>query len=456
MLAEALKVTVLFVMKNHVYKCDGKIRKQRNGGPIGLELTGDLAQVMMIWYDEQLKERVSQAGHAIRLYTRYVDDITMALRNDWNKPEVEENSMDDSRALEKVKDIGNQIHGSIQLTGDAPSLHEDKKLPTLDLKIWAENRDNTPGSVIVHEFYAKEVSAKHITHARSAMPSATRRRILTQELVRELLRCSPLLEWEKVTTHMNAMMRRMQFSGYGQAYRTQILKSALSAYDSICEKDANGEVPMYRPKEWKRESREAEKRQRKENLFKKGGTETVIFVPNTPQSKLKNLYLDEIRKTGMNIKVVEGAGKSIKRILQKSDPFHTSDCVPPYTDNCPVCMSGNGKCRKEGVTYKITCDSCSEIYIGETADNAYTRGCQHAYALKTKSKDSVLHKHVQNAHSTDPPPTFSMAVTGIFSNDALLRQVTEGNAINNNSKHCMNSRAEWNHQSIPRIILADD
>ena len=183
----------------------------------------------------------------------------------------------------------------------------------------------------------------------------------------------------------------------------------------------------------------------------------MIFVPNTPKSELKKMYEEEVEKSQVKVKVVESAGKSIKSMLQKSDPSRTSDCQPPQKDECPVCLSGHRACRKEGVTYQIDCDSCNEVYVGETADNAHHRGKQHADRLSKKADDSVLWKHVRSKHATaDPPPVFSMKVTGVFRSDALLRQVTEGNLINKVSGTCMNSRSEWNHQSIPRIVLADD
>ena len=67
----------------------------------------------------------------------------------------------------------------------------------------------------------------------------------------------------------------------------------------------------------------------------------MIFVPNTPHSELKRRYVNEIRKAGLRVNVVEGVGKSIKSMLQRSDPFKSSDCVAPYADTCPVCMAGN-------------------------------------------------------------------------------------------------------------------
>lgn len=46
MLTEALKIVLLFIMKNHLYTFDNEIRLQSKGGPIGLELTGVLAQLL--------------------------------------------------------------------------------------------------------------------------------------------------------------------------------------------------------------------------------------------------------------------------------------------------------------------------------------------------------------------------------------------------------------------------
>ena len=52
MLAEALTIAVKFTMKNHLYKFNGTARQQKEGGPIGLGLTGDIAQILMVWWDE--------------------------------------------------------------------------------------------------------------------------------------------------------------------------------------------------------------------------------------------------------------------------------------------------------------------------------------------------------------------------------------------------------------------
>ena len=50
----ALHIAIKFVMNNHTYTFGNQIRKQSKGGPIGLDLTGAIAQIYMIWWAEEL------------------------------------------------------------------------------------------------------------------------------------------------------------------------------------------------------------------------------------------------------------------------------------------------------------------------------------------------------------------------------------------------------------------
>ena len=72
MFREALRIGLEVVMKNHVYRFDSCIRKQKSGGPIGLELTGNIAQVFMIWWDRVLKLRLHNLGIVVYMYKRYI------------------------------------------------------------------------------------------------------------------------------------------------------------------------------------------------------------------------------------------------------------------------------------------------------------------------------------------------------------------------------------------------
>ena len=78
MLREALRV-VLTVIMNHVFTFDNKISKQTKDGPIGLMLTGVLAQIFMIWWDKEFVARLDEMAIIMRMTKWYVDDINMAI-----------------------------------------------------------------------------------------------------------------------------------------------------------------------------------------------------------------------------------------------------------------------------------------------------------------------------------------------------------------------------------------
>ena len=93
---------------------------------------------------------------------------------------------------------------------------------------------------MLHEFFSKDVSSKCVIGARSAIPWNSKRTILTQEVLRILLKSCTDLPWETVVGHLEQMMARMQYSGYDKKFRIEVLRSALKAYESIQKLDASG------------------------------------------------------------------------------------------------------------------------------------------------------------------------------------------------------------------------
>ena len=260
-----------------------------------------------------------------------------------------------------------------------------------------------------------------------------------------MLRCSPELGWEAIVPHLDHTMLRMQYSGYSKQFRAETLKSAIKAYKEIMRKDSAGTQPMYRDKSWNKDVREIEKRRKKGGWFKKGGNESVIFIPTTPGSTLKKKYQAIIKKSKMKIKVVERAGTTLKQHLQRSNPLGDNKCLDK--NNCPICTGGKGgRCREEGINYGIVCEKCGAQYYGESARNGYTRGQEHMNELQRKSKQSVLWRHVSECHSEeDTPPDFTMKVSKVRRNDATLRQITEGVQISKTPPNSLiNNKQEWN------------
>ena len=177
----------------------------------------------------------------------------------------------------------------------------------------------------------------------------------------------------------------MQYSGYSKKFRYEVVDSALKAYRARKKADQEGERPLHRPKEWRKEEREPEKIEKKHSWYKRGGSESVMFVPATPNSQLQKKYQKEIERQGFKIKVVEKAGIAIKRLLQMSDPFKPRQCE---REDCPVCRTeGKGPCSRESVTYEIKCAGCNSVYVGETSRSAYTRGKEHSNRSAIKRND---------------------------------------------------------------------
>ena len=152
MFTEAMKIALSFIMKNHLYPFDHKIKLQLKGGPISLELTGVLAQLFMVCWDRQFRTKMDENGLRLRMYKRYVDDVNVVINapraglkfvesegkviQDESVAEQEQDIKADKRCMALVQKIGNSIHPSIELEVDYPSGHEDGKLPILDLKVW--------------------------------------------------------------------------------------------------------------------------------------------------------------------------------------------------------------------------------------------------------------------------------------------------------------------------------
>ncbi|KAL9967386.1 hypothetical protein ACROYT_G025597 [Oculina patagonica] len=187
---------------------------------------------------------------------RFVDGKVI---QDERVAELEKDVEADRRCMLLVQSIGNSIHSCIELEVDYPSQHGDGKLPILDLKVWVkkknrivESEQERPVSVVLHEFYYKDVSSRSVINARSALAWNCKRTILTQEVLRIFLNCSRELPWETVVAHVNHMMLRLQYSGYDRKFRTEVVRSALTAYNRLIELDASGETPLYRPREWRK------------------------------------------------------------------------------------------------------------------------------------------------------------------------------------------------------------
>ena len=490
MLREAMVIVLTVIMKNHVYNLNNILRRQKEGGAIGMDITGELAKVFMVWWDKEILKRMRSSAMDPALYKRYVDDINVAIDQvpegtvyvDGSvvKPQESESTQIDPVQLESgttssepdertfaiVQEMGNDIHTSIQLTKDVPSANEDSKVPILDLKCWTSQMTTEEGAAkyqILHEFYMKEVSSKSLIHREAALAIQSKRTILTQECLRVLKNCHEGVGWERISSHLSFFMARMQASGYDKEFRLQVLKSALNAFEEKKEESRTSGIPLNRPRSWRRMERRREREEKKKTWFQKNGVESVMFVPATPNEELRKMLQEKVDQAGVRIKVVEKSGTKMVRLLQKNDPFQKRACRD--AENCLVCNGGDeeegGYCRESGVTYKVKClapseedpdQICGEPYNGETDRNGYSRGVEHAEDLNHEREHSVLWRHCVDKHG-GVKQKFRMVIQDRSRNDPTKRQILEAVRIRRAGvNQILNGRSEWNGNRIPRLV----
>ena len=58
MCGKALETMLITCMNHHLYQFENTIRIQKEGGPIGLKLTGEIADCLMLDWDKKLLEKL--------------------------------------------------------------------------------------------------------------------------------------------------------------------------------------------------------------------------------------------------------------------------------------------------------------------------------------------------------------------------------------------------------------
>ena len=80
MLVEAVRVVLKTMLETHTYEFAGVTRRQTKGGAIGMELTGVLAQIFMVWWDRQFTMKLSIIEIRLKIHERYIDDSNLAAK----------------------------------------------------------------------------------------------------------------------------------------------------------------------------------------------------------------------------------------------------------------------------------------------------------------------------------------------------------------------------------------
>ena len=232
-------------------------------------------------------------------------------------------------------------------------------------------------------------------------------------------------------------MRRLQFSGYGEKFRYEVLKGAL--------RENGGENP----------SKRVRKRSKKDWYLKGGAHDTVMFVDTTPNESLKKKIEKDAKKNKMKVKVVEKAGRSIKSILQRRDPFDKKRC---NREDCIICNEGmNADCRQRGCVYEIECreEGCGCKYIGTTGRSLYERMKEHMNSMggrHEESRENPLYRHSVDCHQGRQFRINVRVVDKQFGRPSN-RLISEAVRIYElDGMKAMNGKSEWSYIKLDKLF----
>ena len=373
MISFALQKAITAVMKHHMYRFKDAVYLQKEGGPIGLQLTGAIARTFMLWWDREMLKGINEATRNVHFqlftYMRYVDDCNIVCTALPTNCRIEDgnvvrcqstdsmetaNEKSDKRTAEIIKEIANNICEFIKVEIDYPSAHENTYMPILDLEVKMENNR------IMYRYYRKKIANSMVIHFDSAMPLKMKRTCLSNEVIRILRNTSREAPVEIRSFLLSEFADRLRSSGYPEKLRRDIIQSGWEGYFKQLRRHDNGECPMYRPKGYRKEERSINKMVKRRAWYKP--FDTVLFCPSTPggelAKKLRNITEDTRRKTGMKIKVIERVGTKISAQLKTK---YNNEARCRSTTQCIVHRNGGkGDCNKENVVYKGTCLKCKE------------------------------------------------------------------------------------------------
>ena len=434
MVSIAIGIMVTQTITNHAYQHNNQIYKQEEGGAIGLELVGVIANIYMCWWDQQLLRRVEAENIRIEVYKRYVDDCNI-IANDCREDTTDE------MVITRISQIADTIDPAIKSTYDVGSNYEDGRLPMLDLKLWIGQRNDGTWKIL-HSHYMKDVSSRYVIHARSSHPISMKINVLVNEGLRILRNTNSSLGWDEAKRHLQYFVRRMQFSGYDISMRGTIITKILKKHDETMTK-FNETGKMYRSRKEQYDERRKIKDAKKTGWYDRKKYDGVLFVDVTEDNELKREVQRLCKKNKMNVKVVEKMRGTVKSELQRSNPFRKRRCG---RKDCVVCDISDGvDCRTRGCVYEIRCNDCSRKYIGQTGRSLYERIKEHFSDYRQKKEKSVLFEHSEMYHDKQPFEIRVSILSRCFG-EPTTRLISEAVKINELSDDAtLNSRSEWTY-----------
>ena len=180
----------------------------------------------------------------------------------------------------------------------------------------------------------------------------------------------------------------------------------------------------------------------------------MLYVQATEQGELKKQVEEIVGRVGLKVKVLERSGRSLKSILQRSDPYGTRLCG---RQGCVLCSLGSGiDCRERECVYSMRCMDCDEAkrlqeYRGQTGRGIGERIDRQFYYWARRNENNPLTKHSLKAHEGGQFKVEVGMRAKCFGKPSR-RLITEAVMIEElGENETMNSKSEWGYVNLRKI-----
>ena len=274
-----IKLAVTAMFKNHFYALNGKMIKQKEGGPIGLRGTCAVARLIMQMFDVKWESRLTDLRIIVWLVSRYMDDgraFLPPIRPGWR---INEGRLqfslrwkDEDETLSPTEITRRVIAGSLRgvekflkFTTETCEDFETGWLPTLDTSLQVGENN-----LVKFKFYEKPVGPGRTVQQRTAMPENNKIQVLSNEMVRRLLNTEGDLPKEEYTKIVDDYAQKLSNSGYSITQIRRIIVSGIRGYGGKVNRSKELGMELRRTAHRSQGARSIKKLTGKTTWFRKG------------------------------------------------------------------------------------------------------------------------------------------------------------------------------------------
>ena len=459
-------------------------------------------------------------------------------KEEWKEEDEESGESSTKRTSREILKMMNSIY-SLQWTVEIEEEFPDKRIPSLDFSLFMEeeeedgqkkeekteeekeerNISQKKRKKINFGFFQKKMKNPFCIMKNSAMSEKSKIIILAQDLIRRMSHINEKISQEERDSVVNDYIDRLVRSGYTEEQVRQIIQSGLTGYVRKLQRAKKTGTPFHKPakmtlktrmkkrltqreswyKNTKRNEDEVEERKNKKKMKikRESGSAPIVslmFVPYSQHSeligRLKKAEATVSAVTGDKVVLAERAGKKLRDLLHKADPFGGQKCK--NSDQCLICSCEQNKppylCEVRNVCYRSFCRICFQkteaevraeydadkeavddkkvkqkveskmkYYIGETHRSAgRDRGPEHLADKLSKSESSHQWKHISTDHGGLEPEDVEFGMQVIRRcRSSLEREIFENVSIFLLGDRALNSRAQqsYNRCVVPRLSV---